>query len=223
MEKDPVTGLYTVFCKDGTIEHAVAKARVDSGDYCKQKSSPTSTQVNLKAFNAYLLWRNGKGAPMLDYPAGYDVRGGRIDPDGVFYVAEKTYWENQEFVASVTEGAKVEGDLLTYPTKEGRSLALMFSAPAENQITHANAAQYCKAKGLRLPHIQELFDFCAAGTAKNSDGRYSNNRCKGNPWWSASVPSDSRYYAWLFYGNYGYVNFYDRDNLSGGVRCVGSE
>jgi hypothetical protein len=214
------SGTYTVMCKDGSIEQAVSKARVDSGDYCKQKPSPTVTQVNPKAFNAFLLWRDGKGTPILDYPAGYDVQEGKSDPDGMFYVAPSTFWQDDKFIGSVTEGAKVEGDLLIYPTKEGRALALRFSAPAEKKMTHANAVQHCKAKGLRLSHIQELYDFCAAGTAKNASGYYDNNRCADGVFWSASMYSVARFNAWQFSGYSGDATYNNRD-YSYGVRCVG--
>jgi hypothetical protein len=41
-----------------------------------------------------------------------------------------------------------------------------------------------------------------------------------NAWWSASVVSVNRGFAWFFYGSYGYMYYVDRtDNY--GVRCVG--
>jgi hypothetical protein len=221
MEKDPATGLYTVTCTDGTKETKVTQAQIQSGKVCGRL-----TPVNPKAFNAFLLWRDGEGTPILDYPTGYDVLEGKIDPDGVFYVDPKMYWFNGNmFIKSVTEGAKVEGDLLTYPTKEGRTLALKFSASAEKLMHHEDAAQYCKAAGLRLPHIQEIFDFCAAGTEKSEEGLYADNFCAGRLFWSASVSSYDRLYAWLFSGEYGSVDSYNRYARSGvvnGVRCVGS-
>jgi hypothetical protein len=179
-------------------------------------------QVDVKAFNAFLLWRDGKGTPVLDYPANYSVTGGKkVDPDGVFYLPQSTYWDKYGFLASVTEGATVKGDILTYPTKEGRTLALKFSAPSEKGMSHIVAVQHCKGMGLRLPHVQELFDFCAAGTPRIGS-EYSNNRCKGQNFWSASVVSYDRDYAWLFYGVNGGTDYDSLDRYySGGVRCVG--
>lgn len=205
-----------------------------TGDTASMEKDPaTGTQVNPKAFNAYNIWRDGKGTEILDYPAGYFVPEAYPagHPDGVFYVEGYSYWKRipdwgvPKFIGSVTEGAKVEGDLLTYPTKEGRSLALKFSAPAEigmEYMTLRGAVQYCKAKGLRLPHIQELFDFCAAGTAKNSEGTYRDNRCQEKWWWSASLGSTYDSGPWQFKGDYGYVNTGLR-SLGHGVRCVSGE
>jgi hypothetical protein len=208
-------GLFAVSCTPREFNGSEASNATDT------IANAVSGPVNPKTFNAFNIWRDGKGTPILDYPAGYDVQEGKIDPDGVFYVASSTYWQNIKFIGSVTEGAKVEADLLTYPTKEGRTLVLKFSAPAENMMDHANAVQYCMAKGLRLPHIQEIFDFCAAGTAKDWSGEYINSRCAERHFWSASVVSSSRNYAWQFNGHYGNVKDYDRysDN---GVRCVGA-
>jgi hypothetical protein len=214
MVKNP-DGTFTVTCDWGAVENSVTAEQINKDDVCK------GTQVNPMAFNAFLLWRDGKGTSILDYPAGYERHEGKIDPDGVFYVASSTYWQNDKFIGSLTEGAKVEADLLTYPTKEGRTLALRFSAPAEKKMTHANAVQHCKAKGLRLPHIQEIFDFCAAGTAKNAGGYYTNNRCADRLFWSASVNSDDRNYAWQFGGYYGYVDSIVDRGIDYGVRCVG--
>jgi hypothetical protein len=220
------SGTYTVMCKNGNIEHAVSKARIDAGDYCGQKPQPlpqVDTQGNPKvkplAFNAFNIWRDGAGTPVFNFPAGYEVHGGYSDSDGVFYVSMKTLWHNGNFLGSVTEGAKVEGDLLTYPKNDGQSLALKFSAPAEKKLTHAEASQYCKDRGLRLPHFQEIFDFCAAGTPKDNNGRYRNNRCGKSSWWSTSLPTVDLAEALQFSGYDGYVYRYSRNNYND-ARCV---
>jgi hypothetical protein len=185
------------------------------------KSEPGVTQVDAAAFNAFNIWRDGIGAPILDYPVGYDVFSQDAAPDGVFYVAPDAYLKKDKFIGSVTEGATVEGDVLTYPTKQGRALALRFSAPAEITRNHLDAVRYCKKKGLRLPHIQEVFDFCAAGTAKGRDGKYPDNRCKKNDFLSASVYSPSPYNAWQFSALFGEVTSLDRSSYYG-MRCVGA-
>lgn len=174
-----------------------------------------------KAFNAFILWRDGKGALISDYPASYDERDGEIVADGVFYVGIENYWRSERFIGSVTEGVTVEGNLLTYPTKEGRTLSLKFSAPAKKEFTHEEAVLYCKAAGLRLPHIQELLDFCAAGTAKDRTGGYKDNRCREyNLWWSASLVSTNRAFAWQF-GDFDGSASNGTRLLYNGVRCVG--
>jgi hypothetical protein len=191
-----------------------------TGDRSLMEASPTPRPDKVP-FNAYLLWRDGKGSPILDYPADYNVAGGRIAADGVFYVHPKTYFQDEKYTASVTDGAKVEGDLLIYPTREGRTLALKFSGSSEKAMKHAKAVQYCNEMGLRLPHVQELLDYCAAGETKDSNGGYRNNRCQKEIWWSASVYSRGRSGAWQFNGDVGVLFYYGDRNGSGFVRCVG--
>jgi hypothetical protein len=174
------------------------------------------------AFNAFVLWRDGKGAPISVLPEGYDVYAGKIEPDDVFYVGHTAYLQSANVIGSVTEGAKVEGSVLTYPTKEGRALALKFSILTDTVANHPVAMQRCKDAGLRLPHVQELLDFCASGTAKDNDGRYRSNRCKGNDFWSASVYSNVPTNAWKFNGHSGYVDLENRGN-DAGVWCVGGK
>ena len=182
------------------------------------------TQVNPKAFNAFTIWRDGKGDPILEYPAGYDVLFKKFDSDGVFYVPRKAYWrppDTSKFIGDATEDVQVEDDVLTYPTKKGRSLALKFSAFASKKMGQDEAVKYCKDLGLRLPHVQELLDFCAAGISKDRHGQYSlSTRCSGYTW-SASLDSDDSGYAWLFRSFNGIIinNF---RSYSSGVRCVGA-
>jgi hypothetical protein len=207
-------GLFAVSCKSREFNGS------EVSNATNKIATAVSGPVNPKAFNAFLLWRDGRGAPILDYPAGYDVFEGKIDPDGVFYLPIETYRYGDISIGSVTEGAKVEADLLTYPTKEGRTLELKFFAPAEKEMNHAKAVQYCKAKGLRLPHVQELLDFCAAGTAKDGSGFHANNRCRY--FWSASVDANTRNNAWLFNAGLGGVAINYRYDIVYGVRCVGA-
>ena len=189
----------------------------------------TNGVVQLPPFNAYFLWRDGNKKldgtnvePIYDYPRGYDEVKGKIDPDGVFYVAQGTYRNYEEFFGTTTEGAKVEGDVLTYPVRDGRSLVLKFSALADDDMYHLDAVEHCKKLGLRLPHVQEILDYCAAGTKKGLEGSYENHRCDKSRVWSGSVDSGQRRNAWHFAGLYGDVNMYDRLDYRSGVRCVGT-
>jgi hypothetical protein len=186
-------------------------------------------QVNSKAFNAYNMWRDGKGTPILDYPAGYEVVDeSKMKPDAVFYMADETYWGGlhaHKFRGSVTEGAKVGNDILIYSSNGGRTLVLKFSPPSEKEMDHMSAVQYCKDLGLRLPHVQEILDFCASGTEKNAEGTYVNNRCRGatlarSLWWTAAVSSSYRDNAWRFNAGPGVVGYSFRSNVNA-VRCVG--
>jgi hypothetical protein len=188
------------------------------------------TQVDARFLNAFNIWRDGEGTPTLEYPADYvlreyNVSEEKVAPDGVFYLSRDIFFaDSGKFLGTTTEGAKVEGDLLTYPEKNGRNLALKFSPVAANtQMLHADAVQYCKSLGLRLPHIQEIFDFCAAGTEKDpgstfTGGNYSS-RCTRTHLWSASLYSAYRTSAWIF-SPIGYVNDSTR-KARYGVQCVG--
>jgi hypothetical protein len=210
------------------------------------KDAPASEgvmQINAKAFNAYNIWLDGNSREILDYPLEYNVKEGSITPDDVFYVAKEKYIEplppilfDDFSIASTTKGAKVEGDILTYPIKEGRALALKFyDFGNEGAKTQPKSAQYCKSVGLRLPQVQEILDFCAAGTSKyltvearwcdddepcQTWGQYSKHRCGGEsqiP--SASVSSSDRNSYWEFYR--GRVNRGDRGTFGGNLKCVG--
>jgi hypothetical protein len=224
-------GTFTVMCKNGAVEHGVSKARVDSGDYCGRKLPPSqgdnqvNPKVNPMAFNASNLWRDGKGTPILQYPSDFRLISGRIAPDGLFYLPPEEYWQEKTdyfaentFTGSVTEGVKMEGNIVTYPAKEGRTLALKFSDPAGG-LTHRDAALHCQVHGQRLPHIQEILDFCAAGTPKNRYGKYEDSRCKSKSLWTASVDAENRYYAWAFQEAYA-SSILRQSKVS--VRCVGA-
>ncbi len=205
----------------GTLCAGVLAVSCKPREFNGSKAQSATDGLKMVPFNAYLLWRDGKGAPALDYPPGYSVREGEVDPDGVFYVANETYWQNNRFLGTTTEGAKVEGSVLTYPVREGRTLVLAFSAEAAEDMLHNDAVQYCKRLGLRLPHIQELLDFCAAGTAKDASGAYKNHRCGTESFWSASVYPTRRSDAWQFTGFYSDVKNFARLDQMSVVRCVG--
>jgi hypothetical protein len=191
-------------------------------------SDSVSGRIDPMAFNAYNMWRDGNGSPILDYKEGYNVYTGEIVPDDVFFVSYKRYWKNTSFVGLVTQGAKVENNVLVYPEKDGRTLSLKFFPKAGKARNHDNAVSDCKSRGLRLPTVQELLDFCGVGGVKQQsadrDG-YAPHRCgPGSFLWSASVDSGSRYAAWRFVGENGYVSTGSRKTGSDlyGVMCVGA-
>jgi hypothetical protein len=120
--------------------------------------------------------------------------------------------------------AKVNGDVLIYPSKEGRTLSLKFSPAATVNMTHPEAVNYCKKMGLRLPTIQELLDFCGAETMKDANGLYASHRCgnRTTGYWSASVFSADRYNAWHFNADAGEVDYRTSRGSLLGARCVGT-
>jgi hypothetical protein len=174
-------------------------------EYNGSETQTANSVGQIVPFNAYLLWRDGNKnpdgttvKPILEYRTDYDRNKEKVTPDGVFYVAADTYWKDRKFIGTTTGGAKVEGDVLTYPEKEGRNLSLKFSQVADNGY-HETAKEKCKKLGLRLPHIQEIIDFCAAGTVKDLEGKYGNHRCgKNGYYWSVSKDSKFPGMAWRF-------------------------
>ncbi len=116
-------GRFDVICRQNPTSVSVFSAQqIRDGVACADtKLPPVETKVNPMAFNALQLWREGNTAPILDYPADYDAQNGKIDPDGVFYVEKATYNNETNFKGKPTMGAKVVGDVLTYPTKEGET------------------------------------------------------------------------------------------------------
>lgn len=215
-------GLLTGACKSREFNTSKVKNDIETN------KPGGSVAVNANAFNAFNLWRDGKGDPIMNYPKGYVEDEGKTSPDGVFYVPRSEYYSPDKFVGTTTEGAKVEGDLLIYPIKDGRTLTVKFHPLQEYAVSHAQAAGDCKRKGLRLPHIQELYDFCAAGTQKDKDGHHPDNRCRdknirnaiGVNHWSASVNADDFSGGWDF-GRTAVGTRYRRIDISG-VRCVGA-
>ncbi len=172
----------------------------------------------------------------MDYPPGYDVwPEGRISSDGVFYQSGAGWWRGEAFVATPTEGAKVVhvDDVIEYPVRNRKQLKLKFAEMASTPLSHADAVQYCKNQGLRLPTVRELFDFCAIGAVlwpdtRNGGGEYKKSRCvfKFNDThdfvWSSSVHSSNRYKVWIWERE-GVVDAdAGRADLTlGKVRCVG--
>lgn len=215
-------GTFTVTCDWGAVEENVPAEKIN--DVCKPVPTPTPTPTpppNKLPFNAFEMWRTGQGSAVLDYPQGYEITSGSTSPDGVFYENYEVYWANFTPIGVPTAGAFVSGALLTYPAQGERTLKLKFSPESPGVMIHSEAVQYCREKGLRLPTVRELLDFCAAGYARHVyDGRYSTHRCGENGLWSASVRSSSRASAWQFSGGFGNVEYYWRYNTRG-VRCVG--
>jgi hypothetical protein len=177
-------------------------------------------QVNPKAFNAFNIWRDGKGAEVLDYPQGYEVRDGSIEATaGIFYEHREAYWYNDGANSAPTAGASVAGDLLVYPPQEGRTLKLKFSPLSPSDMNHFDAVRYCGEKKLRLPTAQELFDFCTAKTAAG----VNELRCSEKRLWSASVYSYQRDRAFSYRNSHNVEQFYGPRDHTAGVRCVGGE
>lgn len=210
--------------------------------------SPNNLVTNYPAFDAFLIWRDGKGLNgnrgVLTYPSeSFGTLTGSTEPDGVFYVSRAEYFSDDlSFIGKPTEGVVVEGDItsspgdatyrieagvLVYPNKSGRKLDLKFTAESmvrgtatvqATEMTHAQAQTYCSEKGLRLPTSRELFDFCATNSTKDNDA-YNGRRCSANSIWSASVNSSARHNAWIF-SNEGRIGSLNRTRLAA-VRCVG--
>lgn len=221
----------------------------NAGEAVNTTASADSEQVNAKAFNAFDLWRDGRGSEILEYPAKYgNPDGNRVTVDGIFYVSLLDYWQNCQledcgdykpkfpgstrtrFKAVPTEGAKVVDDVLIYPVRHGKQLKIKFEKTPEKGKVHRDAVEDCKRRGLRLPTIRELFDFCAAGvTVANygpnwSDSEYPEfgSRC-GNKliYWSVSKDEMSGSYGLMFY--HGTVGLgQGLNNRFGRYRCVDS-
>jgi hypothetical protein len=133
-----------------------------------------------------------------------------------------------QLVATPTSYATVKGDneddpasggVLTY-VFEGRTLAIKVSELQENELNHADAAEACAQKQLRLPTARELFDFCFAGRTKLDKPNPMNplnSRCSFRYNWTVTVKADNRQNAWAV-GNW--VSWSDRQNKEP-FRCVG--
>jgi hypothetical protein len=149
----------------------------------------TKEKVDAKAFNAYVISRDGTKIAVYDYPSGYGEYGPATAPDEIFYV--------DNFKPKTDLGAAVNHSKLSYRGYE-RDLDLRFSSPSMFARNHAEAQKYCSEQGARLPTIRELFDYCTAGTKEATYGDYPNQRCGQVAIWSASVKSDNRKLAWMF-------------------------
>jgi hypothetical protein len=192
------------------------------------EKAKVEAEANWPIFNAFDVWRDGVGTPFVDYPAGYFSTAGEISPEGVFYVDGGEYWSGSKFLGIPTFGAVVEGNTLVYPSKNGKQLKLKFFDLSSKEMSHKDAAEYCRSQGVRLPTARELLDFCGAGVTEPNYGpsfredKYPRTaRCGRQNLWSASVGSNYRGSAWRFYGAHGTVNASFRKNTYG-VRCVGA-
>ena len=86
---------------------------------------------------------------------------------------------------------------------------------SKKDMTHQDALGLAAKYGLRVLERWEL--------SKLFDESEEFRKSLVDKWyWSASVDSSDRNYAWIFYGNYGSVSIYSRSNAYG-VRCVGGE
>lgn len=199
-----------------------------------EHSTPGVPRVNHEAFNAFNIWRDGNGAEILDYPQDYDDMENTIKPaDQVFYVDKAEFIKDGKFVAVPTEGAKVVGDILEYPMRNGKQLKLRFTHMPHSAMGHPNAVAYCKNQGLRLPTWRELFDYCATGVGANYGLNYEDipyfrypakARCKNLELWTASLDWHVRGTAWTFDGRNGDLAPNGRTDpayyTKNSVRCV---
>lgn len=149
---------------------STACSRYESDASVKGLNPAQYVKVNVKAFKAFDIWRDGQRAEILDYPQSYGVNDGSISSDGVFYTNAETYWPEGKFIAVPTGSVQVVNDVLEYPVRNGKQLKLKFTKVSEKAMTHAESVTYCKNLGLRLPTTRELFDFCAAGVTEPNYG-----------------------------------------------------
>lgn len=215
------------------------KARKVSDESGIDQVNAKVSQVDATAFNAYQIWRDGKGRKITEYPGFYeDSEYFSIDSEnefyGVFYFprAEFNKDENNSiFVATPTQDAKVEGNLLIYPVRNAQQLKLKFSKREEDSlISHSGAVNYCKSKNLRLPSAREIFDFCATGVTEIKYGnvfleKYPKNaRCNDgkDEIWTSSLWSFRTSYAWTFSQHFGVLQSYGMRGMENNtVWCVG--
>lgn len=80
----------------------------------------------------------------------------------------------------------------------------------DETMNHDDSLKWAADRNMRLMTKEELNLLCACGFLK--EGMKSV--------WSSSVVSNSRVYAWVFLGSYGYISDDYRDSCYG-VRCVG--
>lgn len=220
MRASSVTGIVGVSCL------LVQCTQRDFNNHSETKDETSGTavaQVNPLAFNAFDLYRSGQGTEILDYPKGWEVYStsdwNEPSPksDGVFY-DDPAAWRRQDgarylgFTGVPTEGARVEGDVLEYPVRNGKQLKLRFvvdfnqNRELQLELKHNEAAEYCRKQGRRLPTARELFDYCATGVSEPNygpnyvSGRYpSTARCREDyAFWSATLYAKSRDSAWQF-------------------------
>jgi hypothetical protein len=152
----------------------------------------TADEVFYASESAYYKWENGESnfESILKWPF-------RNLPPFNEPVSEA---ENASAMRGIpTEGAKLVGDVLEYPSRNGLRLTLKFSAPyTKTGLSQFEAADYCAKQHLRLPTIRELFDFCKAGV---SDARkQTNSVCAGRDFMSASTDIGSGNNVWCFNG-----------------------
>jgi hypothetical protein len=81
--------------------------------------------------------------------------------------------------------------------------------PQEGVMNYDDAMKHAETAGLRLPTKEELHYLLAVGKLEQGDQDY----------WSSSVNSNNRDYAWFFGGFHGYVSNNNRFYTTG-VRCV---
>lgn len=83
---------------------------------------------------------------------------------------------------------------------------------SKKELTNQEALDLAAKHGLR---VLERWELC-----KLFDTSEAFRESLEHKWyWSASVDSSYRNYAWLFDGSYGYISYYDRLDANG-VRCV---
>jgi hypothetical protein len=181
-----------------------------------QNAGLDSTVVQkIVPFNAYNIWRDGGGEAVLTYPDDFDVREGQARTDGFHFVEWSEFWgkTKEDFLGVPTTGVTVKKDTLVYPPNEksGEILKLRFTSETFRHFGFDKARSYCSERGMRLPTIRELFDFCTAGLVGANYGpgfdelyTYPEKaQCYRKGYWSTSLVSETRNVVWTFYGEKG--------------------
>lgn len=224
MQHKPLTGLLClvvslVSCK----ERNYSDSETRNAQATKGSTSETA-QVNPMAYNAFIIWRDGKGTPVLNYPTGITTRNGAAEVNESFQIYANEYWTEQfVFLGSPTTEAHVSNNILTYPVRHGQQLNLRFKGLSDKKMSQEAAVKFCQEKGLRLPSARELLDYCTADTEKAANGSYPKHRCTHEKIWSASVNSRLHDSAWYFDGSAGNINitYGGSQTQLNTVQCVG--
>lgn len=226
-------GYYFASCV-GTREQAAAANAEPTHPNPGGASDPSAKQVNPMAFNAYLLWRDGGGQPILTYPGnpGNNAKTAPQDYEkagGVFFESSDSSYDPFSVPSDyglATEGAVVEGDTLIYPVRNGQQLKIKFSIP--QKVETKIARDWCSKKGLRMPTLREMFDFCNAGTPRGVNWEYPKSRCRDKTSYTSYITTTFNKLSENSFGAAGYgtgdftLHSYSEHNATRTMlRCVG--